>query len=109
MPHVNEKYRSLTEFFPHLNFLLSRNQRYEQTTTLFSLYSSFCSATKSLQIFCFISRCKIHSKKNDLKKDFSNTPLRVVEKAPQNNSNSLNCKKPRAPQNSSAQLTASQR
>ena len=29
---------------------------------------------------CFISRFKIHSKKIDKKKDFSNTPLRVIKK-----------------------------
>ena len=51
MPHVIKKFRSLTEFFSHLNFSLSRKQRYEQKTTLFSLHSSFCLATQSLQNF----------------------------------------------------------
>ena len=30
MPHVNKKFRSFTVFFSHLNFSLSRKQRYEQ-------------------------------------------------------------------------------
>ena len=45
------------------------------------------------------------SGKKNLKK--TNTPLRVVKNtAPQYNLSSLNCKKPRSPQYSSAQLTA---
>ena len=55
MAHVNKKFRSLTEFFSHLNFTLSRKQRYEPKTTLFSLHTSFCSATKSTQIFSSVS------------------------------------------------------
>ena len=50
-------------------------------TTLFSLHSSFCFATKPLKFFhVFHFRLQIHSKKIDFKKDFSNTPLRVVKR-----------------------------
>ena len=82
MPHVNKKFRSLSEFFAHLNFSLSRKQRYEQKTTLFSLHSSFCSATKSLQICSRVSfpASKFTPIKLIKKKDFSNTPLRVVKR-----------------------------
>ena len=76
-------------------FLALKKHRYEQKTTLVSLHSSICSATKSLQIF---SRVSFPASKFTpiklIKKDFSNTPLQVVKKiARQNNSNSLNCKK----------------
>ena len=65
MPHVNKKFNLILELFSHLNISLSRKQRYEQKTTLFLIHSSFCSATRSLQIFftCFISRFKTHSNK----------------------------------------------
>ena len=54
----------------------------------------------------FISRFKNHSNKIDLKKkDFSNTPLRVVKRQHPNTIQILRIvKKPRAPQYSSAQL-----
>ena len=96
MPRVNKK-NSLAYriFFSHLNFSLSRKQRYEQKTTLFSLHSAFFSATKSLQFFLRVSfpasKC---------------TPIKLIKKgllqyssssrkktAPQYNSNFLNCKK----------------
>ena len=55
MPHVNTKFRSLTDLiFLHLNFSLSRKQRNEQKTTLFSLHSSILFRP-------FISCFKIHS------------------------------------------------
>ena len=113
MPHVNKKFRSITEFFSHLNFSLSRKQRYEQKTTLFSLHSSFCSATKSLvfHLFftCLKSCFKIHSNKIDLKKDFSNTPLRFVKRQRPNTIQIFwIVKKPISPQYSPTQLTASQ-
>ena len=90
MPHVNKKFRSLTEFRSHLNFSLSRKQRYEKNH--FSLHSSFCSATKTPQIFSRVFPAS--KKKNWLKKDFSNSPLQVVIKtAPRYNSNSLPAEK----------------
>ena len=91
MPHVNKKNRSLTEFFfSHLNFSLSRKQRYEQKTTLFSLHSSFCSATKSLQIFSRVSFPTSKLIKNGLLQYSSSSRNKKTE---QYNLNSLNCKK----------------
>ena len=94
-----KKFRSLREnFFTHQFIALSKTAVWTKTT-LFSLHSSILFSTKTTPNFFtrFISRFKNHSNKIDLKKDFSNTPLRVVKKtAPQYNSNSLNCKKIRA-------------
>ena len=47
---MKTKFARLQNFF-HLNFSLSRKQRYEQETTLFSLHTSFRSATKSRVLF----------------------------------------------------------
>ena len=97
MPHVNKKnFARLEKSFSHINFSLSQKQRYEQKLLSFRSALHFCSAPKSLQIFSRVSfpASKITPIKLIKKKDFSNTPLRVVKKtAPQYNSNSLNCKK----------------
>ena len=93
---MNKKFRTLTEFFSHLNFSFSRKQRYEKNTTLFSIHSSLCSATKSIQIFLRVSfaASKFTPIKLILKRTSPRTPLRVVKMtAHLYNSNSLNCKK----------------
>ena len=73
MPHVNKKFCSLTEFF-HKSISRSLEKIDINKKLLSFRSSSFCSA------FCFISCIKIHSNKIDFKKDFSNTPLRVVKR-----------------------------
>ena len=97
MPHVNKKFRSLTEFFSHLNFSLSRKQRYEQKITLSTPLSILFSKKITPKSFLFrvsFPASKFTPIKLILKKDFSNIPLRIVKKtAPQYNSNSLNCTK----------------
>ena len=78
---MSETFRSHTKSFSHLNFSLSRKQRYEQTPLSFRCTFRFVQQPKSLQMFstCFISYFKDHSKIIELKKHFSNTPLRVVK------------------------------
>ena len=51
MPHVNKKFRSLTDFTSHLNFSLSRKQRYEQKPLSFRSTLHSVQQQKSLQIF----------------------------------------------------------
>ena len=83
------------EFFSHINFSLSRKQRYDKKPLSFRSALHFCSAPKSLQIF---SRVSFPVSKI--------TPIKLIKKgllqyssssrkkiAPQYNSNSLNCKK----------------
>ena len=92
MPHVKIS-PACRIFVSHLNFTLSRKQRWKKT--LFSLHSSCCSATKSLKIF---SRVSFPASKF--------TPIKLIKKgllqysslsrkktALQYNSNSLNGKK----------------
>ena len=116
MLHVNKnlltEYNALTEFYFHTSISRSlENSDMNKKPLSLSLYSSFCSATKSLQSFSRVSfpASKLTPMKLILKKGLLQYSSSIRKKtAPQYNSNSLNCKKPRAPQNSSAQLTASQ-
>ena len=83
MPHVNKKnFARLQKIFSHINFSLSQKQRYEQKPLSFRSALHFCSSPKSLQIFSRVSfhASKITPIKLIKKKDFSNTPLRVVKK-----------------------------
>ena len=106
-----KNFARLEKIFSHINFSLSQKQRYEQKPLSFRSALRFCSAPQPLQIF---SRVSFPASKI--------TPIKLIKKgllqyssssrkktAPQYNSNSLNCKKkPRSPQYSFAQLTASQ-
>ena len=77
-PHVNKK---ISLFITH-HFLALSKQRYEQKPLSFRSALHFCSAPKSLQIFSRVSfpASKITPITLIKKKDFSNTPLRVVKK-----------------------------
>ena len=82
MPHVNKNFARLEKIFSHINFSLSQKQRYEQNSLSFRSALHFCSATKSLKIFWRVSfpASKITPIKLIKKKDFYNTPLRVVKR-----------------------------
>ena len=83
MPHVNKKnFARLEKIFSQINFSLSQEQRYEQKPLSFRSALHFCSTPKSLQIFSRVSfpASKFTPTKVIKKKDFSNTPLRVVIK-----------------------------
>ena len=106
-----KNFARLEKIFSHINLSLSQKQRYEQKPLSFRSTLQFCSAQKPLQIFSRVSFPALKITPIKLikkKKDFSNTPLRVVKRqrpntiqilwivkktAPQYNSNSLNCKK----------------
>ena len=77
-----KNFARLGKIFSHINISLSQKQRYEQKPLSFRSALHFCSAPKSLQIFSRVSfpASKITPIKLIKKKDFSNTPLRVVKK-----------------------------
>ena len=78
------KCRSLRKFFSHINFSLSQKQRFEEKPFSFRSALHFCSAPKLLQIFSRVSfpasKITLKNLKKIKKKDFSNTPLRVVKR-----------------------------
>ena len=80
---VQKLFARLEKIFSHINFSLSQKQRYEQKALSFRSALHFCSAPKSIQIFSRVSFpvSKITPLKLIEKKEFSNTPLRVVKTA----------------------------
>ena len=97
LPHVNKKPPARKRIFvqtpfSHSTLKLERKNSRRKTTRFFAPFP-VSAWPKSLLQFYFKNHEKI------LEKDSA---------PPQYNSNSLSCKKPRAPQYSSAQLTASQ-
>ena len=108
-----KNFARVEKIFLHIKFSLSQKQWHEQKPLSFHSALHCCSTPKSLQIFSRVScpASKITPRKLILKKDFPNTPFRVVRQRPNTNSfssrtNFLNCRKPRAPQYSSAHFTA---
>ena len=81
MPHVNKKFRSLTEFFSTSNSRSLENS--DMNTKPLSICSTlqFVQQQNQSKVFHVFHFCfKSHSNKIDLKEEFPNTPLRAVKK-----------------------------